>query len=91
MSKKFEEYLKKDSFSQEKREALKEHIVSIETVEQNKSPSDITNSYTPNPKDAGKQGRAGQEATIEQTKDSLAKYAQTSQHIPKEGEQEPEL
>lgn len=99
MSKKFDEYLNKGGFTDEDRKAAQ--VEKAEDVARDQSPSDTRNSYTPNTRDAGKQERAGQEATVEQSgqtlkdqgvepKDSLAKYVQTSQQHSKEAEQEQE-
>lgn len=89
MSKKFDEYLNKGGFTDEDRKAAQ--VEKSEAIARDQSPSDTQNSYTPDTKDAGKQSLVAQTQTVEQVKDSMAKYKQRFGYTPKEPEQEPEL
>lgn len=69
MSSKFDEYLNKGGFTNEDRQAAQ--VQKAEEVDKSQSAGDLQNSYTPDPKDAGKQDRAGQEATVAQAGKTL--------------------
>lgn len=72
MPSKFDEYLNKGGFSEQEQAATKEQIVSAQEVNETQSPGDIEQeSFTPHPKDAGKQDKAGQEATVEEVSQTL--------------------
>jgi len=52
-------------------EELKANVKEAQSIPETTSPSDLGNSYTPDPRDAGKQDKVGQEATIEESGQTL--------------------
>lgn len=67
-----------DSLSPEQRERFQEYDrivqemeVEVESVPEDKSPSDIERGYTPDPRDAGKQDLEGQKITTEEAGKAL--------------------
>ena len=72
MPSEFDKYLQKGNYNEQDRQALSQ--AKEEALSKDQSPIDQKNSFTPHPKDAGKQNPQGQQQTVEQAGQVLKQH-----------------